>query len=128
MRLALTLVLLSGCSVSLRPVQRNHALRIAEVTERLGVDQPTLNAALANTQTQCDSLDAKVTAWTATTVVAGVLGGGSGVTSIFTESTPRYVVGGVGVGLAAISALSAYLSVHYSQAYARLCTVNTGGQ
>lgn len=120
---------LSGCAgFSLRPVQRNHALRLAEVRERLGTDDARLAAMLASTQAECDALDAKVTGWTATTVVAGVLGGGSGVTSIFTESTSRYVVGGVGVGLAAVSALSAYLSVHYAQGYARRCAVNTGGQ
>jgi hypothetical protein len=121
-------LLLAGCGhFSLRPVQRDHAIRVAEVKERLGTDDAHLSVMIANTQDQCDSLDAKVTGFTATSIVVGVLGGGSGVTSIFTESTPRYVVGGVGVGLAAMSALTAYLTVHYSQEYAHKCTANVGG-
>jgi hypothetical protein len=120
--------MLAGCgSLTLRPVQRDHALRMAQVKEMLGTDDAHLSVMVVNSQAECDALDTKVTAFTASSVVAGVLGGGSGVTSIFTESTPRYVVGGVGVGLSALTALTAYLTVRYSQLFARRCTVNTGG-
>lgn len=120
--------MLSGCgTLSLRPLQRDHIVRMTEVKENLGTDDAHLSVALTNTQAQCDSLDAKVTGLTATSIVVGVLGGGSGVTSIFTESTPRYVVGGVGVALSTLTALTSYLTVHYAQLYARRCTVNAGG-
>lgn len=120
--------LLSGCgTLTLRPMQRNHDERMAEVRARLNTDDAHLSVMLASTQEECDSLDARATGWTASSVVVGVLGGGSGAASLFTDSTPRYVVGGVGVGLSAVSALSAYMSVHTAQQYARKCSVNTGG-
>lgn len=129
-RVMLTLLAaLSGCgSLRLRPVNPDHKARKAEVTQMLTTDENTLNAALKAEQAECDSLDNKVLGWTATTIVAGVLGGGGGVTSILTNDTPRYVVGGLGVGLAAVSALSAYLSTQYSSRYSHRCTVNTGGR
>lgn len=130
MRTALVLFFaLSGCgSLTLRPVNPDHHARKVEVSERLGIEEPKLDQTLLAEQAECDSLDNKVLGWTATVVVAGVLSGGSGVTSLFTEQVPRYVVGGVGVVLAAVSALSAYLSTQFAQRYARRCTVNTGGR
>jgi hypothetical protein len=119
---------LAGCgSLSLRPVQQDHVVRMAQVKEMLATDDAHLSVSLASSQVECDAIDARVTAFTASSIVVGVLGGGSGVSSLFTEATPRYVVGGVGVGLAAMSALTAYLTVHYAQLYARRCAVNTGG-
>lgn len=122
-------LLASGCSsLTLRPVNANHWMRKTEVMARLGVDETALNQLLPAEQAACDKLDGQVTGWTATALVVGVLSGGSGVTSIFTDSTPRYVVGGVGVGLAATAALAAYMSTTLAQNYARKCTVNTGGR
>ncbi len=121
--------ILSGCSaLSLRPVERNHALRKAEVTQKLGVDEETVNAAVAADQAECDALDNKVTGFTATTVVLAILSGGSGLTSVFTDNTPRYAIGGVGVGLAAGSGLFTYLSTQFAQRYSRRCAVNLGGR
>ena len=127
--LVLTLLVCTGCGTfSLRPVQRDHAKRIAEVKERLGVDDAHLGGMLATEQAECDALDNKATGWVATTIVAGVLGGGSGLTSVFTNDTPRYVVTGTGIALAAVSALSAYMGSHYAQRYSRECAVNVGGR
>lgn len=126
---AVALLLLAGCGgLSLRPVNPNHVQRKAEVTGRLGIDEPNLNQVLQADQVECDRLDNRVLGWTATSIVLGVAGGGSGVTAMFTESTPRYVTGGIGVGMAALTALSAYMSTQYAQRYARRCTVNLGGK
>lgn len=122
-------LLVSGCGgLRLRPDNRNHAERKAEVTQRLNTDPTSLDAVLKAEQQECDSLDNKVLGWTATTIVAGVLGGSGGVTSLLTDSTPRWVTGGIGVGLSALSALSAYLATQYSARYSHRCTVNTGGR
>lgn len=127
--LVLLAALAAACStVRLRPDNPDHAARKLEVTQRLNTDAQSLDAVLKAQQDECDSLDGKVLGWTATAVVAGVLGGGGGVTSLFTESTPRYAVGGVGVGLAAVTALASYLSTQYSARYSHRCTVNTGGK
>lgn len=121
--------MLAGCgTLTLRPVQTNHALRKAEVSQKLGVPEETVNAAVAADQAECDALDNKVTGFTATTVVLSILSGGSGVTSIFTDQTPRYATGGVAVGLAASSALFTYLSTQFAQRYSRRCAVNMGGR
>lgn len=123
------LCLLSGCSsLSLRPVNPDHVARKAEVTRRLGIDETNLNQVLKDDQQACDKLDRTVMGWTGTSVAMGSLAGGSGVTSLFTESTSRYVVGGLGIGLAAFAAVSAYLSTAYASKYSRQCTVNTGGR
>lgn len=123
------LLCLTGCTgLSLRPVQRNHALRLQEVQEKLGVGAERLNTALAYTQAQCDATDTKVAVWTGTGVVSGALSGGSSLTSIFTGSPARYYVAGAGLGMSVLTAFSAFMSNHYSQIYSRRCTVNTGGQ
>lgn len=123
------LALLAGCSsISLRPVNPDHHARKMELTQRLGVGEELLNATLAADQAECDKLDNEVTGFTAATVVIGVLGGGSGLTSVFTDSTPRYATAGTSVGLAAFSALFAYLSTSFAQKYARRCAVNAGGR
>lgn len=121
---------LTGCAaLSLRPVQRDHALRKAEVSQKLGVDAPIIDGALAADQAECDALDGKVTGWTATSVVLGAISGGGGLTTVLTDdTTARYVVGGVGIGVAVLTALSAYLATSYSQKYARRCAVNLGGR
>lgn len=119
----------TGCaSLSLRPVQPNHALRKAEVAQKLGVDQATIEAAVTADAATCNRIDNTVTGFTATTVVLGVLSGSSGIASIFTDQTPRYVTGGIGVGLAASTALFTYLSTQFAQRYARQCAVNLGGR
>jgi Zn-dependent alcohol dehydrogenase len=129
MKKLLVLLLLTGCgTLRLRPVNLDHRARKLEVTQTLSTDEERLNTALKAEQSECDSLDNKVMGWTATTIVAGVLGGAGGVTSLLTDNTPRTVTGSVGVGLAAISALSAYLSTQYAQRYSHRCTVNTGGK
>src|SRR6185369_13816949 len=97
-RLAATaLLLLSGCAaLSLRPVQRDHALRKAEITARLGVDSLAIDATLAADREECDALDNKVTAWTGVSIAGGILAGGGGVTTLLTEDgVARAVVGGV---------------------------------
>ncbi len=119
---------LTGCGgITLRPVQRDHAIRLAQVRALLATDDAHLSVAVSNTKEECDDLDGKVTAWTATGAGLGVLAGGSGLTALFTDSTPRYVTGGVGAGLAAFTAVATFLSTHYAQNYARRCAVNTGG-
>jgi hypothetical protein len=126
---ATALVFLGGCgTLTLRPVQTNHALRMSEMTYKLEVPRETLNATIENTQAQCDVLDSRVMGWTGTSIASGILGGGSGLASVFTETTPRYVVGGIGVGLATLAGISAYLSTAYAQKFARRCTVNVGGR
>ena len=70
---------------------------------------------------ECVALDNKNLGWMATSVVAGVLGGGSGVTSLLTDNTPRYVVSSVGIGLSALAALSSFLSTQYAARYTRQC-------
>ncbi len=95
---------LGGCAFTLRSTIRN-----------------TMQVAATSTPAECDKIDSQYVGWTATTVVSGVLSGGSGLSSIFTESTPRYVVGGVGVSLAAVTALSTFMGTHYAQKYTRLC-------
>lgn len=129
MKPLLAILLLSGCgSLTLRPVNPDHHARKVEVSARLGVSEPKLDQTLQAEQVECDTLDNKVLGWTSVTILGGVLSGGSGVTSMFTADTPRYVVGGIGVALAAISALSAYLSTQYASRYAHRCTVDTGGR
>ncbi len=125
---ALAALLCCGC-LSLRPVQRDHALRKAEVSVRLGVDSPAIDGALAADQAECDALDGKVAGWTAVTVVGGVLGGGGGLTTVLTDDpTARYVVGGLGIAVAAVTALGAYMATATSARYTRRCAVNMGGR
>jgi len=108
MRQLFLLIFLSGCgSLTLRPAVSHNMM---------------LGATALGTPVECDRMDSKYVGWTATTIVAGVLSGSSGLGSIFTESTPRYVVGGVGAGLAAITALSAFIGTHYAQRFTRLCS------
>lgn len=124
-----SLLFLVGCgTLSLRPKNPDHFARRAEVAQKLGVDPLVVDAALAADKAACDKLDNTVTGFTATTVVLGVLSGGSGLTSIFTDNTSRYVTGGIGVGLAASTALFTYLATTFSQKYARNCAVNLGGK
>jgi hypothetical protein len=125
-----TLAFVAGCStITLRPVQRDHAIRKAEVSSKLGVDEPTLNATLAADQAECDALDASVTKWTVLSLVAGGLAGGSGLTTIITDNQiTRYVIGGVGIGVAVLTPVFAFMSASYSQKYARRCAINTGGK
>ena len=78
---------------------------------------------------ECTGIDKRVVGWTATGVVLGVLGGGSGVTTaFFDESTPRYVTGTISVVFGATAALAGYLSSVNSKKYADRCTTNDGGQ
>jgi hypothetical protein len=91
------------------------------------VQPSTLSASIEYTQEQCDRIDSRVMGWAATAIATGVLSSGSGISSIFTESTPRYVVGSIGVGLATLAGISSYLSTAYAQKFARRCTINVGG-
>lgn len=78
---------------------------------------------------ECKRLDRDVVGWTASGVVFGVLGGGSGITTaFFDDKTPRYVTGGVSVTLGAVTALASYLATVSAKKYADRCTVNTGGK
>lgn len=70
----------------------------------------------------CMALDRDVAGFTATSIALGALSGGSGLGSLFTSSTSRYVVGGVGVGLGTFGAVFAYLSTYFAASYARQCT------
>lgn len=106
--------LFSGCSVGMLPPSRH--VSAEAITPRVAFSSGT-----------CVALDRDATAWTATTVVASVLSGGGGVSTIFTAQTPRIAISSTGVGLAALSALSTYLAAHYASQYAQGCTVNTGG-
>ncbi|MEO9196782.1 MAG: hypothetical protein ABI445_24250 [Polyangia bacterium] len=98
-------ILFSGCS--LRP-----SVRVAAM--------PLLSA------DACASLDNKAVGFTAASIGFGVLAGGAGLSSVLTDSTPRVVVGSVGVGLAVGSGVFTYLSTAFSQRYARGCTTTTG--
>lgn len=113
---AILLLSIPGCSALylLPPARQLHPAQAAAVA-------PMLSSAA------CAALSREVTAWTATTVVASVLGGGSGVSAIFTAQTPRIAIASTGVGLATLSALSAYLSARFAANYAQGCTVNVGG-
>ncbi len=127
----LGLVLLAfGCgSLTLRPVQTNHALRKAEVSQALGVEPQRIDAALQEDQAACDKLDGQVTGWTAVSVVGGALSGGSGLSTLLTDdATARYAIGGVVIGVAAVTAFSAFWTTHLGQKYARRCAVNLGGR
>jgi hypothetical protein len=129
MRVVVVWLFLTGCgSLTLRPVNPDHAARKLEVTGKLGIDEVNLDQVIKEDKAACDALDNKVIGFTATAVTLGVLGGGSGLTSIFTENTPRYAIGGVGVGLAALTALFSYLSTQFASKYARQCAVNVGGR
>lgn len=80
------------------------------------------------TWAECTRLDRDVVGWSATGVVVGVLGGGSGITTAFFDAkTPRYITGGISVTLGALSALSGYMVARSTKKYAERCTVNTGG-
>jgi hypothetical protein len=125
----LSFFLLASCSISLRPVQKDHALRRVEIIQKLDVDPVRLDSTLAADKTECDALDGKVTAWTGVSIASGVLAGGGGLTSILTDdSVARYVVGGVGLAVAVVTAVSSYLSTSYASKYSRTCAVNMGGK
>lgn len=129
MRLLILALLLSGCNtITLRPRQRDHVQRLLEVQGRLGVDSLRLNSMLADTQEQCNALDTKVTALTATSISLGIAGGGSGVATLFAPTTSRYITGGISLGVAMVTAGTSYASTHEAQRYARECAVNVGGQ
>lgn len=118
----------SGCgAITLRPVQRDHALRMAQVRQVLATDDVHLNAALTDTQAQCDALDTEVTVLTSLTTGAGILAGASGVSAIFTSSTPRLAVSITGAILAVIGGAMPPFTASASQRFTRRCTVNTGG-
>jgi len=118
-----------GCgTLSLRPVQPDHALRKAEVTQKLGVDAPTLDTALAADSAHCNALDNTVTGLTATSIGLGVLSGGSGLTALLTDAVPQKATGGVTLGLAVLTSTFAYLTTSFSQKYTRQCAVNVGGK
>ncbi len=120
---------LAGCgTLSLRPVQPDHALRKAEIVQKLGVDAPTLDTALVLDQKQCDSLDNTVTGLTASSIALGVLTGGSGLTALLTDAVPPKATGGVTLGLAVLTSTFAYLTTAFSQTYTRKCAVNLGGK
>jgi hypothetical protein len=106
-RLALVVLLLPACSL------------------RHVAHQGTSAALLA--PDACDRLDRSVMGWTAATMALGVLGGSTGVTAALTEDVPRYVTGGISVGLSTTAAIATYLSTAYAQRYVRGCTLAAGG-
>lgn len=78
---------------------------------------------------ECKSYDRSVVGWTATGVVLGVLGGGSGVTTaFFDDKTPKYITGTISVVFGAMTALSSYMATAASKRYTDRCTQNEGGQ
>lgn len=122
------LSLLPGCgTLTLRPVQHDHALRMAEVRTKLETDDARLAVMLAYTQAQCDSLDSTVTGVTAGSLGVGALAGASGLSSIFTTNTPRLAITITGVVLAVATPVMGYVSTNLAQRFTRKCTVNTGG-
>lgn len=81
------------------------------------------------TWAECSKYDRDVVGWTATGVVLGVLGGGSGVTTaFFDQNTPRYITGSISVTFGALTALASYLGSTASKKYADRCTQNEGGR
>jgi hypothetical protein len=114
MRLVILSVLLAGC-VHLSP-QHPKGPMIA-------------SPASLSDRIACDRLDNFQIGWTATSVVAGVLGGGGGITTaVLDEHVPRYVTGSFSVFLSASAALAAYMSTTYTKKYTEQCTINTGGK
>ncbi len=103
--LMLLLLVLSLTSCSLRPTLRGDS-----------------SATALPDEATCADLNRDAVAFSATAAGLGVLAGGSGVSSVLTSSTPRYVVGGVGVGLATMSAVFTYLGSAYSAEYSHTCT------
>lgn len=123
------IVTLCASCGSLRPINRNHQEHLMHIAGKLGVEPGTLNWPSLEEEKVCNSLDAKTTGWTATAVVAGVLGGGAGITTtVLDDKTPRWAVGSVTVTLSAVSALSIFLSTHFGQRYAQKCSINLGGK
>lgn len=127
-QLLILVLWLVGCA-RFKPINVNHPEHLQKMAAKLGVEPGKLNWPSLGDQYECDRLDGAATGWTATSVVAGVLGGGAGITTtILDQQTPRWATGSVTVGLAAISALSGYLSTHYAARYTQRCTLNTGGR
>lgn len=110
---AFLLSLLPGCNAfSLLP----HPARPVGTHLMIGV--PVASA-------RCDALNTDVIALTATSVGFGVLSSGSGVTSLFTSSTSRYITGGVGIGLALFSGVFTSLSASFAANFTQECTTPT---
>lgn len=64
----------------------------------------------------------------AASIGLGVLAGSSGVTTLFTSSTPRYVVGAVGLALQVGAGVTTALSTLYGTRYAAECTEDDGAR
>ena len=106
-RLTILLALLTACGdihFSLKPDSPLDRMR------KISVESPA-----------CVSIDNKSMGWGAVSVIAGVLGGGSGVASVLTDNVPRYVISSVGVGMATISAVASFLATQYATRYTRQC-------
>lgn len=113
------LVLLGGC----RHLQPRTCLTRRPANMTLSFVPPPA------TWAECTGYDKRVVGWTATGVVLGVLGGGSGVTTaFFDQNTPRYITGSISVVFGAMTALSSYMATAASKKYADRCTQNEGGR
>lgn len=77
---------------------------------------------------ECDAKDRRAVGWMA---AAGALGGTSltgGVTTILLDNgVPRWAIGGVSLALSVMGSVAGYMATSSAQAYAKRCTVNTGG-
>jgi hypothetical protein len=133
--LALPVLFLSGCPLRPMPNPTPRSYLVADASA-VPVPPPVTVApsganlgAIILSAADCSKLDNEQIGWTAASVVFGVLSGSGGiVASVFDNSAPRYVVGSVGLTLAAGAALSAYLANTYQHKYVAGCTLNVGGK
>ena len=125
------LLLLSGWAdfIRLRPTNRDHNARKAEVAQQLQTPEAKVDDALKANQDECDALDTKKLGWTVTGAISGVLAGSGGLSTILTDNQiAKYVVGGLSIVVGVVGAAATIMIPHYSALYSHNCTINTGGK